>query len=140
MKPIYPTICLLIALFGCHHDHDEHQQEMEEAAQVHKKIIDQEQKVKTLFNDLSSECKKMSEESSWCDSLDVINNDFLAWEESLVEVPGYEDEHDHDHDHDHDHSQPVEVTAEEMLSIQEQLKKEIDNLLLRLNKLNSNIK
>ena len=136
MKPVNLIICLLLTLLSCQHKHTEDQHVMEEAAKIHQKIIEQEKLVNKTINEFISTCENLSQDSPLCDSLLVINKDFLAWEESLVEVPGYEEEHDHDHDH----NQSVEVTAEEMLSIQKQLLKEIKNLQFRCSNLEASSK
>lgn len=47
-----------------------------------------------------------------------------SWDENLVEVPGFEDDHHHDHDghdhHDHDHGKTLDVLPEDMLNIQQE--------------------
>lgn len=53
------------------------------------------------------------------------------WDEQLVEVPGFEEEHDHsghDHDHDHDHGNELELTPKQHLEVQKHLLQEIQNI------------
>jgi len=68
-------------------------------------------------------------------SLEALRQSLEAWDDQLVEVPGFEDEHDHshhdhsghdhDHDHDHDHHGDQELTPQQHLEVQQQLLKEI---------------
>jgi len=77
------------------------------------------------------------------DSLQFIITSLSEWYENLVEVPGYDHddhdhsghdhgEHDHDHDHDHDHGNEMKylesLSSEEILSIQQELKLEIERI------------
>lgn len=63
------------------------------------------------------------------DSAAVLQAAIEAWEKDLVEVPGYEHEHDHaGHNHSHE---PVQVTPEEMLQLQQAAKAQIEQLKKR---------
>ena len=69
-------------------------------------------------------------------ALDSLNGALESWDEQLVEVPGFEEEHDHSHhdhsdhdhsDHDHhhhDHAQQ-ELTPKQHLEVQQHLLEEI---------------
>ena len=64
-------------------------------------------------------------------SIDSIQTLLEAWDEQLVEVPGFEEEHDHeghDHDHDHDHGEELKLTPKQHLEVQTHLLNEIKAL------------
>ena len=54
------------------------------------------------------------------DSIDVLLSDLEQWENDLVEVPGNSNDHHEEHHHDH-HNPAPEVTASQMLQIQQEL-------------------
>jgi hypothetical protein len=54
-----------------------------------------------------------------------------AWEENAVEVPGVEHNHEHaegEGHHHHEHKKAPDVTAAQMLDIQKEIKKNIDQI------------
>ena len=58
--------------------------------------------------------------------LDSISRALEAWDEQLVEVPGFEDDHDHSgHDHDHDHDEQPDMTPEQHLEVQQYMLQQI---------------
>ena len=67
------------------------------------------------------------------DSLQVIEKDFELWEKNVVEVPGDDsgEAHDHGHGH-HGEKENLQVTPEQMVEIQKELKSNLEKLLLRL--------
>ncbi len=81
------------------------------------------------------------------EDLQTISRSLNAWDEQLVEVPGFEEEHDHsDHDHsDHDHSdhdhhhhhhdEAPELTPEQHLGVQQHLLNEIKAIVERIDNL-----
>ena len=67
------------------------------------------------------------------DSLVQWQQALAVWQESVVEVPGYEHEHDHDHeDHHHHHHTTVAVSAEDIIKIQRELLERIESLHQRI--------
>ncbi|MCU0420238.1 MAG: hypothetical protein MUC38_11355 [Cyclobacteriaceae bacterium] len=71
------------------------------------------------------------------DSIAAWNAAIKLWESDLVEVPGNEDHHHHDHGegehHDHHHHEaPPNVTPEEMLTIQKELKARLEAIAQRI--------
>lgn len=103
---------------------------MEEAARVHNETM-------TLAVAVEQRIKKYES-----DTIQGISNDsiahwrklFEAWEEDVVEVPGNEAHHvhaDNDHHHHHDHT-PADVTAEQMLEIQQALARRMTDLSQRV--------
>lgn len=66
-------------------------------------------------------------------ALDKVKGDFESWEENIVSVPGMEHDHEHEghnhegHDH-HDHKPAPDVTPEQMLDIQKEIKKNMERI------------
>ncbi|MEL6557086.1 MAG: hypothetical protein AAFQ94_02815 [Bacteroidota bacterium] len=94
-------------------------------------------KVNTLFSD-----KDSIEVNGQVQYLDSIKMTLKNWDEQMIEVPGFEDEHDHaghdhaghDHDHDHNHDK-VELTSKQHLEVQQHLFEEIQSIAGELDKL-----
>lgn len=71
------------------------------------------------------------------DSIAAWNAAIKLWESDLVEVPGNEEHHHHDHgegeEHDHHHHEAApNVTSDEMLIIQKELKARIEAIAKRI--------
>ncbi|MEM6700499.1 MAG: hypothetical protein AAF806_17175 [Bacteroidota bacterium] len=80
------------------------------------------------------EGEKSMEEEKFIQEVAQLEKSYAYWEENHVEVPGF-DHHDHDHhdhDHDHDHGPGLEVSAEDMLLIQQEFKDSITVILEKL--------
>jgi hypothetical protein len=56
--------------------------------------------------------------------LESIGKALNTWDDQLVEVPGFEEEHDHAA-HDHHHHEESDLTPEQHLQVQQHLLKEI---------------
>ncbi|NQZ45513.1 MAG: hypothetical protein HRT65_14500 [Flavobacteriaceae bacterium] len=80
---------------------------------------------------------------TYSNELNTISSSLEAWNEQLVEVPGFDDHdhshHDHsDHDHDHDEHQQnghQELTPEQHLEVQQQLLVEIRAIAEKIEKI-----
>lgn len=60
------------------------------------------------------------------------------WQSNLVEVPGNEfPQHDHAH-HAHKHEAAVDLTSEQMLTLQQEMKAQIEELKKRINSTTKN--
>ncbi len=99
---------------------------MAEAAAVHEEAM-------KLFHELEDLLKQLEQnENIPTEAVEEIKLSLHEWEENLVEVPGYEHAHDHEahghHHHHHDHKK-LDVTAEEMLALQKELRENIKQLL-----------
>ena len=66
--------------------------------------------------------------------LDSISRSLKAWDEQLVEVPGFEEAHDHS-GHDHHHDEQTELTPEQHLEVQQYLLQEIRAIEKRINQI-----
>ncbi|HMP99720.1 MAG TPA: hypothetical protein PKC24_08060 [Cyclobacteriaceae bacterium] len=97
-----------------------------EAAAVHEEAMQ-------LFHELEDLLKELEQnESIAVDAMASIKIALQEWEENLVEVPGYEHDHEHEahgHHHHHHAHQKMEVTSDEMLLIQKEIRDNINNLL-----------
>ncbi|MEZ4903133.1 MAG: hypothetical protein R2822_15940 [Spirosomataceae bacterium] len=62
--------------------------------------------------------------------LDAVANSFETWEENLVEVPGLAHEHHHHEgeEHHHDHKPAPNVSSEQMVEIQKEIKANIEKI------------
>lgn len=63
-------------------------------------------------------------------ALDAVAKSFEEWEENLVEVPGLAHEHHHHEgeEHHHDHKPAPEVSGEQMIEIQKEIKANIEKI------------
>ncbi|MEM8846922.1 MAG: hypothetical protein AAGD17_07450 [Bacteroidota bacterium] len=109
----------------------------EEAIEVRRTVADQIGKLKANTDSLFV--------ITYSKELKSISSALEEWDEQLVEVPGFEEEHDHshhdhsghDHDHHHDHNHSKqELTPKQHLEIQQHLLQKIKGLAQKI----SNIK
>lgn len=92
---------------------------LQHAAALHQEALQ-------IAEDLEDQLKQTSIPS---DSAAVLQAAIEAWEKDLVEVPGFEHTHDHaGHQHSHE---PVQVTPEQMLHLQQEAKDRIEQLKKR---------
>jgi hypothetical protein len=97
-----------VAFFTACQSNTSHDPLVEEAYQIHMEAVNLQKQLKPKLDSLVA-----------LDSARYSNlqKDFLDWQETLVEVPGFDHDHDHDHDH-HNHAAQPEVTPEQMKAIQ----------------------
>jgi hypothetical protein len=92
----------------------------DESIAIHNSMVKKAGEMKSEFlfvkSDSASDINK--------DSIDVLLFDLEQWENDLVEVPGNESDHHDEHHHDH-HNPAPEVTASQMLQIQQELDKRL---------------
>jgi hypothetical protein len=96
-----------------------------EAAAVHEEAMQ-------IFHELEDLIKVLEQNDTIpAEALQNIKAALTDWEENLVEVPGFEHEHDHGehghHHHHHNHKSP-ELSSEEMLQLQQELRNTITAL------------
>lgn len=106
-----------------------------EAIKLNKTIQPNLEKViqlKTQIKEKGEERNK--EEEVFIKRVEQLERSYNYWKENHVEVPGFEHhDHDHhDHDHSHDHGATLEVSAEDMLLIQQEFKDSIIMISKRL--------
>ncbi len=132
----------VVSLSSCG-DNMKNNKDLQQAFQFHKEAVKVRQAAKEKMTLLQA-----NEDSlflaTYGEDLQIISRSLNAWDEQLVEVPGFEEEHDHsDHDHsDHDHSghdhhhdEAPELTPEQHLGVQQHLLKEIKAIVERIENL-----
>lgn len=99
---------------------------LEEAYDIHKESMAIRQELQTFLDGLS----KITD-STTVNMLAEMRESLESWDQSFVEVPGYEHEHHHDdddHDHHHHHNTAPNLTPKEHLTLQKHLFEEIKKL------------
>lgn len=95
-----------------------------EAAQIHNEAVALAiQLEEQLANDTTSQE----------DSVMLWREAIAEWEFNLVEVPGNENGKHHEHDHHNHGKQLTELTSDQILAIQKELKAQLDSIKLRIN-------
>ena len=122
------TLGLIVLLVACG-DKKKANKDLQEAFKLHQEAVNiRNQTVDQLAILTANEDSLFIK--AYKNDLDSISRSLKAWDEQLVEVPGFEEEHDHsghdhDHDHDHDHGQQGELTPEQHLQVQQHLLQQI---------------
>jgi hypothetical protein len=115
-------------LFGCTNTSKE-KEVFANAASIHNEMM----KTVEAMEEQIATLEKDSINSVPPDSLTAWKEAIELWESDIVEVPGNEEHHDHkegEH-HQHDHK-TVEVTAEQMLFIQQELSTRLASIKSRI--------
>ena len=122
---------IVFAFFvSCHGENKEDAHLLQQAAEIHKAMMEIEAQFESQLDSLKSFSHHAVEIR---DSLQVIEKDFELWEKNVVEVPGDGSAEAHDHGHEHHHEKEnLQVTPEQMVEIQKELKSNLEKLLLRL--------
>jgi uncharacterized protein YcfL len=114
----YFNFLVLLLLSACSLSHE--QKLLQEAADIHNTAV-------LIAEELEAILKQ---NTIPVDSVSAILAAIEAWENDLVEVPGNEHHHDHEgHNHSHE---PLNVTADEMLQLQLELKYRIERIKKRV--------
>lgn len=106
-----------------------------EAIQLNKKVQPDLESMIQTKNQIKEKVEELSaEEEIFVKKVEQLEKSYAFWEENHVEVPGFEHhDHDHhDHDHSHNHGTTLEVSAEDMLLIQQEFKDSITLIFKRL--------
>lgn len=122
---------IVFAFFvSCHEENKEDAHFLQQAVEIHKAMMEIEAQFESQLDSLKSFSHHAVEIR---DSLQVIEKDFELWEKNVVEVPGDDSAEAHDHGHEHHHEKEnLQVTPEQMVEIQKELKSNLEKLLLRL--------
>lgn len=117
---------VLLNLAGCRTDQDK--KTLDRAFALHQEAMG-------VAEEIEQQLKAYADQATSApnpDSVQVWLAELEEWHEDVVEVPGYEHEHHH-HDGEHHHHTPApNVSAGEMLDIQQELRREIEALRLRI--------
>lgn len=104
-------LCLFLLPFACA-DSSASDALLEEAFAVHKEAMAHSKEVEALISKLPAGDP----------SVESLKTRLDNWSHDLIEVPGFE--HDHQ-DHDHDHDPKLELTPEDMLLVQKEMRDSI---------------
>jgi hypothetical protein len=104
---------LLMVLISCSSRKDSDALLFEESVKIHEEAL---AIADTVENGIKQQVY------AYPDSAAMLLHELDLWRSDLVEIPGYE--HDHSHSHQHDHA-PLNITAQEMLTIQKELRQRI---------------
>ncbi|MEO6282398.1 MAG: hypothetical protein ABIO93_03355 [Dyadobacter sp.] len=118
------TIIFLIPLalmFGCGGPNRK-SEALIQANQVHMESVTVASKLEKLLDSL----RKENTETAQIARLDSIARQIELWEESVIEVPGFE--HAHQHGEGHHHKPAPQMTDESMLDYQLNAKKAIESI------------
>jgi hypothetical protein len=123
----------LLSFYACMGPSKEEQKLLTEAATIHNAAY-------KLAGELEEELEMMRTDTTVnADSITLLLSAIETWESALVEVPGNEAHHNHEegeaHHHHHEHSKTIDVTPQEMLKVQNELRKQLDVIAQRTNNL-----
>lgn len=128
---------------GSDPDHDI----LHEASDIHNEAVKVESELRPALTSLTSlrtmleaREERVAEDSSMVAKIKAIEKSYQWWQDNHVEVPGFgHDGHDHSgHDHsghDHSHGPTLEVTASDMLLLQQEFRDSIFSIRDRVNAL-----
>ncbi|HWA35094.1 MAG TPA: hypothetical protein VG737_13230, partial [Cyclobacteriaceae bacterium] len=125
-------VVLAVLAAGCSGAAREDARVMKEAAGVHNAMMEDLEKLELRLELLRADSTVSK------DSLIVWQSELEKWEDEIVEVPGNEEHEEHEehaegHHHHHDHKK-LDVTAAQMLSVQQELSSRLATLSGRIQK------
>lgn len=126
-------LLLIFLLFACKSSSDEKMHT--KSVETHNLAIKIGEHVSNKIEQIGIHAESLEEpiKSLLRDSALALNEDYLYWESTIVEVPGHEhDGHDHS---EHDHTQIPDLTAEMVLDIQRDIRDRIVKLNIRAQKI-----
>ena len=137
-KPLFIMIGLITLLVACSGEKGV-DEDLQAAFKIHNEAI----KIRQLSEDQLNKLGANSDSlfiATYKSDLDSISQLLKAWDEQLVEVPGFEEAHDHaGHDHDHSghdhHAGGADLSPQQHLEVQQYLLKEIKGIASRINEL-----
>jgi copper chaperone CopZ len=122
---------------------DKKDPKMEEAGKIHLEAMEIEEtlheqvegidSLKIVLNDKKktvTDAAAIASIDSTVAALDAVAKSFEEWEENLVEVPGLAHEHHHHEgeEHHHDHKPAPDVSGDQMIEIQKEIKANITKI------------
>ncbi|WP_299537191.1 hypothetical protein [Ulvibacterium sp.] len=126
----------ILALSTACGDKKQANEDLQQAFELHKEAVKIRQMMQDQMTQLKANMDSLFVETHSKD-LNSISSALEAWDEQLVEVPGFEEEHDHsghdhDHDHDHHHDNHPELTPKQHLEVQQHLLEEIKEIAVKI--------
>lgn len=100
-----------------------------DAARIHNEMMELAEQLETKIDGLQPDSSQLP-----ADTLANIRQAFSAWESDVVEVPGNEEHHHEEGEEHHHEHKTVEVTAQQMLTIQTELNRRLLEIQSRVDK------
>jgi len=131
-------LALLLLVVACGGE-EKKPEELQKAFALHEEAVKIRQEAKDQLGTLTAISDSVFIAANQ-ENLNALAASLEEWDEQLVEVPGFEEEHDHSghdhagHDHHHHDSGP-ELTPKEHLEVQQHLLDEIKALAAKLNQI-----
>ncbi len=132
-----PSAVLVLLMIACGQQ-KEPDENLQQAFKIHEEAVELRNKVAVKLQELGTieDSLFVSTQKNHLDSLtEALDN----WDEQLVEVPGFEEEHDHEgHNHegnDHHHDEQPKLTSKQHLEVQQHLFREIQAIEKSINQI-----
>ncbi len=87
----------------------------------------------SVLDNIQATIQSLRKNPALIDSIAKIEREIAKWENEMVDVPVNESTH-HQHTHSHSHK-VVELTPDQMLSVQQELRQQLTDIQARLKKL-----
>lgn len=134
MKNEVVLAVLAVLASGCSGSSRQEERVLKEAAGVHNAMMDELEKIELRLELLRADSTVSK------DSVIMWQSELEKWEDEVVEVPGNEEHEEHDehakHGHHHDHKR-LDVTAAQMLTVQQELSSRLARISDRIQKRSS---
>lgn len=132
---IYALLAGTLLLIACGGPTKEEKELLAQAATLHNAAY-------TLAGHLETKLETLKSDTTVAaDSVTALLAAIEQWEEQLVEVPGNEAHHEHAegeaHHHHHEHGKETTLTPAQMLTVQQEMKMQIDRIAARIENLTS---
>lgn len=137
MKKLTCILLLAGLSYACSEKKDEH---LEKAAKIHNEATQMAEEIEVQIESIDSlqtlltEKKKTLTDASAIAAIDsasaaltTVAKAFEDWESNIIEVPGMVHEH-HEGEHHHEHKAAPNVTSEQMVELQAEMKTNIEKI------------
>ncbi|WP_435625698.1 hypothetical protein [Flagellimonas sp.] len=138
-KPTVLVLGLMALLTSC--GEKQIDENLQKAFELHNEAVKVRQATKNQIERLKSNTDSLFV-ATYGNEINSLSSALEEWDEQLIEVPGFEDEHNHshhdhsshDHNHDHEHHEHggQELTSKQHLEVQQHLLEEIKELAEKL--------
>ncbi|WP_425237089.1 hypothetical protein [Ulvibacterium sp.] len=122
----------ILALSSACGDKKQMNEDLQRAFELHKEAME----IRHMTQDQIAQLKANTDSlfvKTYTKDLQSISHSLDAWDEQLVEVPGFEEEHDHSgHNHEHHHDEHPELTPKQHLEVQQHLLEEIKAIAIKI--------
>ena len=139
MKRTFSLLLLLALAAACRKNEDP---ALQQARQVHMEAHEQMEGLEpqmaaadSLWNLLQDAKKTTRDTTAYATAQVGLRQSLLAfnqWKENIVGVPGLEEDehagHDHGHQHNHSHEKAPDLTPQQLLAVQQEMKASLDKI------------